>query len=51
MKSNKNPNHLIKDLKKRYGPGYDYRFLELDFLQREFYFEMKKREKNEKSKV
>ena len=50
MQTNKNPNELVRQLKARYGPGYDYRFLELDNLQREFYFEMRSRERKSKER-
>lgn len=42
---NTNPNARVNELKARFGSGYDYRFLEIDNLQREFYFEMLRREK------
>ena len=40
---NANPNARVNELKARFGAGYNYRFLEIDNLQREFYFEMRKR--------
>ena len=42
---NTNPNARVNELKARFGAGYNYRFLEIDNLQREFYFEMLRREK------
>ena len=44
-KKNTNPNARVNELKARFGAGYNYRFLEIDNLQREFYFEMLRREK------
>lgn len=46
-RGNANPNARVNELKARYGVGYNYRFLELDNLQREFYFEMVRREKEQ----
>lgn len=45
---NANPNARVKEIKARYGAGYDYKFLEMENLQREFYFEMQRREKEGK---
>ena len=42
---NTNPNARVNELKARFGKGYNYKFLEIDNLQREFYFEMLRREK------
>lgn len=42
---NTNPNARVNELKARFGAAYNYRFLEIDNLQREFYFEMLRREK------
>lgn len=49
-KKNTNPNARVNEAKARFGVGYNYRFLELDNLQREFYFEMVRRENQEKKK-
>lgn len=49
-RGNANPNARVNELKARYGVGHNYRFLELDNLQREFYFEMVRREKEQKKK-
>jgi hypothetical protein len=48
IKKNENPNARVKKIKALFGVGYNYRFLELDNLQREFYFEMVRREKQAK---
>lgn len=48
IKKNENPNARVKKIKALFGAGYNYRFLELDNLQREFYFEMVRREKQSK---
>ena len=46
-----NPNAKVNEMKSRFGAGYNYRFLEIDNLQREFYYQqMKKREKEGKRK-
>ena len=50
MRENQNPNARVNEVKKRFGAGYNYRFLELDNLQREFYFEMIAREKRKKNR-
>lgn len=47
-RKNTNPNARVNEVKARFGTGYNYRFLELDNLQREFYFEMVRRENQEK---
>ena len=44
---NTNPNARVNELKARFGKGYNYKFLEIDNLQREFYFEMVRREKEQ----
>ena len=48
---NTNPNARVKEIKARFGMTYNYRFLEIDNLQREFYFEMVRREKEERGKA
>lgn len=48
---NTNPNARVKEIKARFGMAYNYRFLEIDNLQREFYFEMVRREKEERGKA
>lgn len=40
-----NPNAYVKELKAIYGNSYNYRFLELDILQRDFHFMITNREK------
>lgn len=42
---NQNPNARVNELKARFGMSYNYSFLEMDNLQREFYFELQRREK------
>lgn len=49
-KENKNPNARVKELKAHYGAGYNYRFLEMDNLQREFHFDLVNRDKEYKKK-
>lgn len=49
-KENKNPNARVKELKAHYGAGYNYRFLEMDNLQREFHFDLVNRDKEYKRK-
>lgn len=49
MKNNKNPNSLVKELKRKYGPQFNYSFLEYDNLQREFYM-MNKRAEEKKAR-
>lgn len=48
---NTNPNARVNELKARFGKGYNYKFLEIDNLQREFYFEMVRREKEQKRRM
>ena len=48
---NTNPNARVNEIKARFGMAYNYRFLEIDNLQREFYFEMVRREKEERGKA
>lgn len=43
-----NPNTRVNELKARFGEGYNYRFLEIDNLQREFYYELLRREKEKR---
>lgn len=45
---NNNPNNRVNELKARYGKGYDYKIFELDNMQREFYYEQLRREKEAK---
>lgn len=46
--TNRNPNARVNEIKQRFGAGYDYSFLIVDNLQREYHYEMQRREKERK---
>lgn len=46
--SKNNQSEIVREAKKRYGQSYDYTFLEMDEIQRNFYLQMKAREGRKK---
>ena len=47
-KTGNSQSEIVKEAKRRYGPSYDYTFLEMDEIQRNFYLQMKAREGRKK---
>lgn len=48
MRRNTNPNARINEIKERFGATCNYGFMIWDNLQREFFLEMQRREKERK---